>query len=158
MPFNVGESLNYVVDSILLSPTVKSIVKSPILTALIITIIIVFLILFIFQDVESEESIGVMVVRSGFWIFLIMLGIISLHNHVLFEECAGVKTDETLTNIMTPDPTRDINPDRVPVNIGGNYQPQVQMHTAPTAVPMTHSQNTAVHAPYAVPGQSILRR
>jgi uncharacterized membrane protein (UPF0182 family) len=83
MPLEVGQTINYFADSILKAPLVHTIVKNPIYTALLITFIVVLLIMFIFRDADTDDSLLVMCLRSGFWIFFMMLGVLFLHNKVL---------------------------------------------------------------------------
>jgi hypothetical protein len=86
MPFDVGESINYFADAFLRAPIVNSIAQNPIYTALVITCIIVLIIMFIFRDADTDDPILVMCLRSGFWIFLMLTGVLLLHNKVLTQE------------------------------------------------------------------------
>jgi len=42
--------------------------------------------MFVFRDADTEDSLLVMCLRSGFWVFLILNGVIFLHNKVLVAE------------------------------------------------------------------------
>lgn len=86
MPLDVGESINYLADAILTAPAMSTIARNPIYTAMLITFIIVLIIMFIFRNTDTEESLLVMSLRSGFWIFLMMVGVLFIHNKVLTGE------------------------------------------------------------------------
>lgn len=86
MPVAVGESINYFTDIFLKAPLVHKITKNPIYTALLITFIIILVVLFIFRDAETEESLLIMSLRTGFWMFFMTLGILFVHNKVLAAE------------------------------------------------------------------------
>lgn len=86
MPFDIGETINATADAFLRAPMVNTIAKNPIYTALMITFIIMLIILFIFRDADTEESLLVMTLRGGFWMFLTMLGVLFLHNKVLLQD------------------------------------------------------------------------
>lgn len=86
MPLDVGETINGMADAFLKAPAIKSIVKNPIYTALVITFIIVLIVMFIFRNAETDESLLVMCLRSGFWIFIMLLSVLFLHNKVLVAE------------------------------------------------------------------------
>jgi phosphatidylglycerophosphate synthase len=86
MPFEFGATINYFTDVFLRAPIIHTIAKNPIYTALLITFIIMIIIIFIFRDAETEETLLTMSMRAGFWIFLMMLGILMVHNRVLIDE------------------------------------------------------------------------
>lgn len=86
MPFDVGESINNIADTFLRAPIVNTVAKNPIYTALLITFMVMLTIMFVFRDADTEESLLVLCLRSGFWIFLMMLGTLFLHNKVLVQE------------------------------------------------------------------------
>ena len=74
MPFDIGEVINDISDNILRAPIVKTIATNPIYTAMLISFIVMLIIMFVFRDAETEESMLVMCMRSGFWVFLILNG------------------------------------------------------------------------------------
>ncbi len=86
MPFYANESINQLSDAILRVPIARTIANNPIYTALLIVTIIVIIITFVFRDVDSEEGLTALVMRSGFAIFLFLVGSLFLHNKVLYEE------------------------------------------------------------------------
>lgn len=86
MPFEVGKSINDFTNNVFKSDTIYNISRNPIYTALTITFIIVLIIMFIFRDADTEESLLVMSLRAGFWILLMLTGILFLHNKVLDRE------------------------------------------------------------------------
>ncbi len=86
MPFDVGESINNMADAILRAPIVNTIARNPIYTALMITFVVMLVTMFIFRDADTEDSLFIMCLRSGFWIFLMLLGTLFIHNKVLCSE------------------------------------------------------------------------
>lgn len=91
MPFEVGESINHFADTFLKAPIVHAIAKNPIYTALLVTFVVMLVIMFIFRDADTDETLLVMCLRAGFWIFFMLLGVLFLHNKVL-----GVETIEQI--------------------------------------------------------------
>ena len=104
MPIDIGESINEIADLILNAPIVHTIVGNPIYTALVITFIIILLIVVIFRDADTDESLFVMVMRGGFWIFIALLGTIFLHNKVLTMDNTIKKSDSTFDEVF-----KDVN-------------------------------------------------
>tara|TARA_R110002153_G_scaffold273997_3_gene446402 strand:+ start:24416 stop:24769 length:354 start_codon:yes stop_codon:yes gene_type:complete len=83
MGFDIGDFVNGMVDSILESPSILWIASNPIITALVITIVLCFIILIVFRDAETEESLPVITLRAGFWMFMAITGVMLVHNKVL---------------------------------------------------------------------------
>jgi O-antigen ligase len=100
MPFDIGETINAAADAFLRAPMVNTIARNPVYTALMITFIIMLIILFMFRDADTEESLLVMSLRGGFWVFLTMLGILFLHNKVLMQAAAGDKQSNEFAGIF----------------------------------------------------------
>lgn len=92
MPFSFGGSINHIADAILRAPIVATVVQSPIWTALVLTFVIILIVMIIFRDVEMVESPVLLAGRSGFWIFLLLLGALFLHNKVLIRDDADAKS------------------------------------------------------------------
>lgn len=117
MPFDIGKSINYFADLFLNSPTIKKIAENPIYTALMITFVIMLIILYVFREIQSDDSLFVLTIRSGFWVFLMLVGALFLHNKVL-------ETRETEFDTIfkgSNEPTFHLFEDSVvPVNL--NYQ------------------------------------
>lgn len=89
MPFNVGESINYVSEKFTSSPLVKNIMKNPFYTALLIVAIIVLIILFVFRNVDfsgEEESLGKLVFRGSIYMILIVTAIQFLNNQIWIQD------------------------------------------------------------------------
>lgn len=86
MPVEIGETINHFADMFLRAPIVHSVANNPIYTALMIVFIVILIILFVFRDANTEESLLVTALRAGFWIFLMLLGVLFLHNKVLSME------------------------------------------------------------------------
>ena len=102
MPFDIGESINYLADAFLRAPIVSTVVASPIYTALTLTFLIVLIVMFIFRDADTTESMLIISLRAGFWIFLAMTGALFLHNKVLTAEDRVVKNNELYDGIYRP--------------------------------------------------------
>jgi hypothetical protein len=114
MPVEVGETVNYIIDSFLNAPIVHIIAKNPIYTALTITFIVIIIVMFIFRDVDSSESVFILSMRSGFWIAIFMIGVLSIHNKVLSME-QKINADSVVYNgVFTDYPT---NGGTIPVNL-----------------------------------------
>ena len=86
MPFEVGNTINSFADSILQSPFISAVARNPIYTALLITIIIILILIFVFRDVDSDESLLTMALRTGFWVFILLLGSLFMQNKILLQE------------------------------------------------------------------------
>lgn len=86
MTFEVGVTINQFIDSFLRAPLIYSIARNPIYTALVITLIILLIVAFVFKDIDSDESLLVMTLRTGFWVFVMLLGVLMIHNRVLSGE------------------------------------------------------------------------
>lgn len=89
MPFEIGKAINSMADTLISAPMVETIAKNPIYTAFVITFIIVLIVLFIFRDVESDESLLSLCLRSGFYIFILLTGALLVHNKALMMETSG---------------------------------------------------------------------
>jgi hypothetical protein len=101
MSLDVGATINNLSDSFLKAPVVHTIAKNPIYTALLITFIIMIIIMWVFRDAETEETILTMSFRAGFWIFLMMLGTIFLHNRVLGFEIDTIATEKAYGGVFS---------------------------------------------------------
>jgi hypothetical protein len=100
MPVDVGETINYFADAFLKAPLVNSIARNPIYTALLVTFIIVLIVMFIFRDAETDESLLIICLRAGFWVFFMMLGVLFLHNKVLIEDTNGATRNSAYENVF----------------------------------------------------------
>ena len=67
---------------------IYSVVSNPIYTALIITIVMMMIVMYSRKDPWSKKF------KIGFWIFVINLGILWLHDKVLIEETTVEKKQE----------------------------------------------------------------
>lgn len=122
MTFEVGEALNYMIDGFLKAPIVNSIAKNPIYTALAITLIIILILLFIFRDIEADETVLTLALRSGFWIFLMLLGVMMIHNRVLLSETSVQKREGEYEQVFkdTPAAAARFDTDFVPIRPNGS--------------------------------------
>ena len=83
MPFDIGESINYITDSILSSGSIRGIVSSPFYVAAVLATIIILITVVIFRDSDCGDcSLWTLAVRSGFWSFSAILVVIYFHYHV----------------------------------------------------------------------------
>lgn len=123
MPFNIGESVNYITDGFLRTPFINSAMRNPVYTALLVTTIIMVIILIIFRDAETDEPLIIMIARAGFWIFLLMSCAMALHNKVLCAEVdSAVKTSEMDEVFGGDDFTGGILEEAImPVHINTNF-------------------------------------
>ena len=116
MPFEFGEFINYFVDALLNAPIVRTIANNPIYTALMITFVVILIILFIFRDATTDESLIIMSLRSGFWILILLIGTLFIHNRVLSSEVENdTKTGQYDT--IFNGAYENISSDVVPVHI-----------------------------------------
>jgi hypothetical protein len=92
MPFDIGESINYVADTILSAPIVLTIANNPIYTSLVLTFVIILIILITFRDVniETGESLTTLSIRAGFWVAVLLVGALFLQNKVCAAELLEV--------------------------------------------------------------------
>ncbi len=100
MPFDIGETINAGAKAFLRAPIVNTIAKNPVYTALMITFIIMLIIMVIFRDADTEESLLVMSLRSGFWGFLLTLTIIFLHDTVIWQDIRHTEQSAAIDNVF----------------------------------------------------------
>lgn len=100
MPFEVGEAINSFTDRFIKLPLVKRIAHNPIYTAMVITFIMILIVMFVFRDVESDESLLALCMRSGFYLFVFLVGIIVIHNKVLIGEITATTTSEEMNGMF----------------------------------------------------------
>jgi heme A synthase len=98
MPIDIGESVNLIVDKLLSAPIVTGIMSSPVLTALFITVMIIIVILLVFY--HTDIPVLPLAVRSGFWMFFIIVATLALHYRVLTRERNTLKTDPVYTGVF----------------------------------------------------------
>ena len=123
MPLEVGETINKLADKFMSAPAIMSVAKNPIYTALMITFIIVLLVMFIFRNVETEESLLTMCLRTGFWVLLLLVGTLFIHNKVLMTESLDSSEQEQINQVFNrigadePNYSNNIDDSFIPVNI-----------------------------------------
>jgi hypothetical protein len=100
MPFYVGETINYLADRVLKTPLLRAAALNPIYTAFAITVVMMFIVMFVFRDSDTDEGLLVMVMRTGFWVFLSSLGLIFLHNKILTEECTNYNRERAYNSVF----------------------------------------------------------
>ena len=101
MPLNVGESINWMAESILKAPLIDTAMKNPMYSAMLITFIIVLIVMFIFRDADFEDSLLVMGLRTGIWVFVLLLGAMYLQNKVLLSTCDDVSRDRAYGGLFS---------------------------------------------------------
>ena len=146
MTFEVGEALNYMIDCFLRAPLVGTIAKNPIYTAIAITLMVIVVILIIFRDIEADETVLTMALRSGFWIFLMLLGIMMVHNRILSAENNQQTKDGLYERVITPSAAVRYDSEYVPVN-SISFQGSGQN---------TNSMTATVQGVPVVPGQQVI--
>jgi hypothetical protein len=137
MTFEVGEAINYIIDAFLKAPIVNSIARNHIYTALAVTIVIMIIIMIVFRDIDADETLFTMSLRSGFWIFIMLLGVLMIHNRVFTAETSNVVRDGQYDKVFTPSPAARLEGEFVPVRAqpqqyAQNLQPQQYAQVQPT--------------------------
>lgn len=120
MPFDVGETINAAADSFLRAPIVPAIARNPIYTSFLLVFVVMIVTLIIFRDVDTDESLCVLTLRSGFWVLLATVGIIFIHNKVLSMEYSHREKDAAYEGVFS---TAFTNPGEniVPVVINTDF-------------------------------------
>lgn len=85
MPFSVGSSVNDFSDWLYDNERLRDLVSNPITSALFMAFMIV-LILFLMYLTVGEA------VRAGFWIFIVLIGALCIHDKILTLEIRGQKS------------------------------------------------------------------
>jgi hypothetical protein len=133
MTIDVGEMINNFTDKLLSVPFIEKAARNPVYTSLLIVFCVMLIIMFIFRDADTDESLLIMCLRSGFWIFIAVVGILMIHNKILMKE-TGMKVQHSevgqvfsgaYSGISTPDRPLTTSPNFedsiVPVNINMNF-------------------------------------
>lgn len=136
MPLEIGEAINSMADKITSAPVLENIARNPIYTGLLVTFIIVLIIMFVFRDVDTDEGLLSLCLRSGFYIFIILTGVLFIHNKLLMKETSSISKDsevasvfgqgETYSGIVNPNvpPSRHttgIEDSIIPVQVNYNF-------------------------------------
>lgn len=103
MPFNVGESINYVSEKFINAPIVRGIMKNPFYTAVMIVMIIVLIILYVFRNVDFEgedESLSKLVFRGSIYMLIIITAIQFLNNQIWLEDKKSSVSNEGVKNVF----------------------------------------------------------
>jgi hypothetical protein len=100
MSLEIGITVNKIADGFLKAPIVHKIAKNPIYTALLITFIIIIIIMWVFRDAETEDTLLTMGLRGGFWIFLMLIGTLIIHNRVLGIEINEIEKDKAYEGVF----------------------------------------------------------
>jgi hypothetical protein len=138
--------LNYLTDAFLKAPIVGTIAKNPIYTALVVTLMVVLIVMMIFRDIEADETVLTMSLRAGFWVFLMLLSVLMIHNRVLTAESHQYQKDGHYEQLFTPSKVGRFENDFVPI------QPQQGVSTNGSVV---NTNSTTFNAP---PGSSMAPR
>jgi len=86
MGFDIGAAINSTADRIVASDRAKTIASSPIYTSILITVCIFFILIFVFRDVDGDETVAVLSMRGSFYVFIVLIGVLFLHNRVLMAD------------------------------------------------------------------------
>lgn len=103
MPFNVGESINYVSSKFIDAPIVKTIMKNPFYTAILIVLIIVLIVLYVFRNVDfddEDESLGKLVFRSSIYMLIIITAVQFLNNQIWLDDKKSDKFDAGVKKVF----------------------------------------------------------
>ena len=96
MSFDIGEYINTLSDRLLTAPIVMKIARNPIYTAVTIVFIILLVIMFVWRGVDAQDYWSLLM-RTGFWLVIMLTGVIFIHNRVLScEYAAAAKSDEMM--------------------------------------------------------------
>lgn len=98
MGFDIGEAVNKIADCVVNSSRAKTIASSPIYTSLLLALCIFLILIFVFRDVETDETVLTLSLRGSFYAFIILLGVMFLHNRILLgesmKEDVGTRVEE----------------------------------------------------------------
>lgn len=111
MPFNIGETINYLVDGVLQTPPARTIARNPIYIGLLTTLVIMLLILFVFRDADTDESLMIMSARVGFWVFLFMMGVLVINNRVIMRDKSAARADKAFNGVFSAPPPSELDDD-----------------------------------------------
>lgn len=157
MTFEVGETINKMIDSFLRAPIIYSIARNPIYTALVITLVILLIVAFIFREIDSDESLLVMTLRTGFWVFIMMLGVLMLHNRVLTGEDLREKRNGSYDAVFGTSVGSKLDTEFIPIapsiynqKQGGNVGGMSNTHN--THIPTNIPSHNPAHIPSNVSG------
>jgi hypothetical protein len=100
MPFDIGESINSVADALLRAPIINKIATNPIYTALSVVFVVMLIILVVFRDADTSEPLLTLCLRSGFWTFLLLTGVLFLQNKVLTRESDSQGKNTAYENVF----------------------------------------------------------
>lgn len=120
MPLDIGETVNYFCDKLLGSSFIRATMKNPIYTGMLITFCIMLIILINFRQ---ADDVLMLTLRTGFWMFISVLGIIMIHNKILVQETTVNDRKGAFEDVFTIYTPQD--DEMVPVN------PPVQTYVTP---------------------------
>ncbi len=102
MPFYISDTINYFADAFLRVSAVRTIANNPIYSAMMISIVIMIIIMLIFRNVQTDEPMSTLVLRSGLWVFIFLTGALLLHNKVLLIETTSNDKTAAYEDIFQP--------------------------------------------------------
>lgn len=97
MGFDISAAINGAADKLTANAKVRSIASSPISTALLMATCIFFILLFVFRDVEGVATFSM---RGSFYIFLMLLGTLFIHNRVLLSESESAEVGANVAAVF----------------------------------------------------------
>lgn len=121
MTFEVTGSINTIADKIIRIPGIETIMGNPMYTALLITVIVLLITMFIFRDATTDESLFKVCLRGGFYTFIILIGVIFLHNRVLMSENSHVRLGSDIDGVFSPRNGAYTSDDLIPVSINVDF-------------------------------------
>jgi len=104
MTFKVGDFINSIGDKLYNSSTVFRIANNPLYTALCITIVIILIIYFVFRNIsESDDSVFTISLKSGVYIFVLLIGAIFIHSKVLTKDVGAKVGSSEVAEVFAQD-------------------------------------------------------
>lgn len=119
MTFEIIGTINSLSDRIINAPGVVTVMSNPLYTSLLIVLVVVVVMLIIFRDAETDEPLFKMCLRAGFYIFIMLIGVVFLHNRVLMGEMTSVRRGSAIDRVFSTGSYAE--PDMIPVDINVDF-------------------------------------
>ena len=123
MPAESREAMNYVCEKINNAPIVVNIVKNPFYTAILIVVVVMLIMLFVFRnaDVEGEDSLFKLTLRTGAYSLLFISAIQFLQNQSVMNELREESQSKDIESLFGGDGSVDVVGDHVDVSGENDY-------------------------------------
>ena len=113
MPFEVGAFILDLCDKFMAVPLVKTVINNPLYTALFIAFIIILIVALICGPSLEEDSRNLMLAKVGFYTFIVVAGVVFLHNKQLLTETKKGGSDKNLDHVFNNASATSLNPDGI---------------------------------------------